>query len=163
MVPADDSQQIAPVMGLATRTPEDQTALELLRAAVGPKAMTLVPLDLSAEDAVNETIEQRPLAVCIGAISPTRGAEVRNFCRRLRSALPETKLIVLRPLTVDVDAERSWTRLHEAGADVFVTNAKDAVEAIERLLSQTQAPRPKSDPPPRASHPVSAARRSSAS
>ncbi|HKQ13463.1 MAG TPA: AI-2E family transporter [Steroidobacteraceae bacterium] len=163
MVPADDSQQIAPVIGLATRTPEDQTALELLRAAVGPKAMTLVPLDLSAEDAVNETIEQRPLAVCIGAISPTRGAEVRNFCRRLRSALPETKLIVLRPLAVDVDVERSWTRLHEAGADVFVTNAKDAVEAIERLLSQTPALRPKSDPPPRASHPVSAARRSSAS
>jgi predicted PurR-regulated permease PerM len=136
MAPADDAQQVAPVIGLAARTPEDQTALELLRAAVGAKAMTLVPLDLSAEDAVNETIEQRPLAVCIGAISSTRGAEVRNFCRRLRSALPETKLIVLRPLALDVDVQRSSTRMHEAGADVFVTNAKDAVEAIEQLLKQ---------------------------
>ena len=163
MVPADDGQQVAPVIGLAARTPEDQTALDLLRAAVGAKAMTLVPLDLSAEDAVNETIEQRPLAVCIGAISPSRGAEVRNFCRRLRSALPETKLIVLRPLAVDVDVERSSTRMHEAGADIFVTNAKDAVAAIEGLLSQTPALRPKSDPHSRASHPLSAARRSSAS
>jgi predicted PurR-regulated permease PerM len=163
MAPADEGQQVAPVIGLAARTPEDQTALELLRAAVGAKAMTLVPLDLSAEDALNETIEQRPVAVCIGAISPTRGAEVRNFCRRLRSALPETKLIVLRPLTADVDVERSSTRMHEAGADVFVTNARDAVEALERLLSQTPALRPKSAPQPLTSHPLSAARRSSTS
>ncbi len=163
MAPANEDQQVAPVIGLAARTPEDQTALELLRVAVGAKAMTLVPLDLSAEDAVNETIEQRPLAVCIGAISPTRGAEVRNFCRRLRHALPETKLIVLRPLAVDVDVERSSNRMHEAGADIFVTNAKDAVEAIERLISQAPALRPKSVPPPLASHPLSAARRSSTS
>jgi predicted PurR-regulated permease PerM len=141
MVSPDESQQVTPVIGLAARTPEDQTALELLRAAVGAKTMTLVPLDLSAEDAVNETIEQRPFAVCIGAISPTRGAEVRNFCRRLRNALPETKLIVLRPLAQDVDVERSSTRMHEAGADVFVTNARDAVEAIERLLTQPPATR----------------------
>jgi predicted PurR-regulated permease PerM len=163
MAPVDESLPVAPVIGLAARTPEDQTALELLRAAVGAKALTLVPLDLSAEEAVNETIEQRPVAVCIGAISPTRGAEVRNFCRRLRNALPETKLIVLRPLAVDVDIERSSTRMHEAGADIFVTNAKDAVAAIERFLSPTQALRPKSDPQQPASHPLSAARRSSAS
>jgi predicted PurR-regulated permease PerM len=163
MAPANEEQQVAPVIGLAARTPEDQTALELLRVAVGAKAMTLVPLDLSAEDAVNETIEQRPVAVCIGAISPTRGAEVRNFCRRLRNALPETKLIVLRPLAGDVDVERWSTRMHEAGADIFVTNAKDAVAAIERLLSQAQALRPKSAPQPLASPPLSAARRSSTS
>jgi predicted PurR-regulated permease PerM len=163
MAPAGEDTQVAPVIGLAARTPEDQTALELLRAAVGAKAMRLIPPDLSAEDAVNETIEQRPIAVCIGAISSTRGAEVRNFCRRLRSALPETKLIVLRPLTIDVDIERSSNRMHEAGADIFVTTAKDAVEAIERLLSQAPAQRPKPVPQPLTSPPLSAARRSSTS
>jgi predicted PurR-regulated permease PerM len=163
MAPVDESQPIAPVIGLAARTPEDQTALELLRAAVGAKAMTLIPLDLSVEDALNETIEQRPVAVCIAAISPTRGAEVRNFCRRLRNALPQAKLIVLRPVTVEVDVERSSLRMHEAGADTFVTNAKDAVEAIAGSLSQTPALQPQPDPQPRASHPPSAARRSSAS
>jgi CheY-like chemotaxis protein len=79
--------------------------------------------------------------VCIGAISPTRGAEVRNFCRRLRNAAPETKVIVLRPLAVEVDAERSSTRMHEAGADVVVTNAKDAVEAIQKLLAEAPVTR----------------------
>ena len=141
MAPADEKLPVAPVIGLAARTPEDQTALELLRAAVGSKAMTLIPLDLSGDEALTDAIEQRPVAVCIGAISPTRGAEVRNFCRRLRSAVPETRVIVLRPLALDVDVQRSSTRMHEAGADIVVATAKDAVEAIERLLAEATAPR----------------------
>jgi hypothetical protein len=141
MAPVDETLPVAPVIGLAARTPEDQTALELLRAAVGSKSMTLIPLELTADEAVNEAIEQRPVVACIGAISPTRGAEVRNFCRRLRSAAPETKVIVLRPVAFDADAERSSTRMHEAGADVVVTNAKDAVEAIQKLLEQAPPPR----------------------
>lgn len=140
MAPADHSLPVGPVIGLAARAPEDQTALELLRAAVGCKAMTLVPLDLSVDEAVNEVIEQRPLAVCIGAISPTRGAEVRMYCRRLRNAVPETKIIVLRP-RVEADVERSATRMQEAGADVVVINARDAVAEVERVLSQAPTTR----------------------
>jgi hypothetical protein len=139
MAPVDESLPVAPVIGLAARTPEDQTALELLRAAVGARAMTLIPLDLSADEALSEVIEQRPMAVCIGAISTTRNAEVRNYCRRLRSAVPETRIIMLRP-TVEADIERSQTRMHEAGADIIVGSAKDAVEAIERLLAEAPAP-----------------------
>jgi predicted PurR-regulated permease PerM len=143
MAPVAETLPVASVIGIAARTPEDHTALELLRAAVGSQSMTLIPPELTADDAVTEAIEQRPSVVCIGAISPTRGAEVRNFCRRLRNAAPETKVIVLRPVAVDVDAERSSMRLHEAGADVVVTNAKDAVEAIRKLLAEapvTRAP-----------------------
>ena len=139
MAPVDESLPVAPVIGLAARTPEDQTALELLRAAVGSRAMTLIPLDLSADEALTEAIEQRPMAVCIGAISPARNAEVRNYCRRLRSAVPETKIIMLRP-AVEADIERSQVRMHEAGADIIVGSAKDAIEAIERLLSEAPAP-----------------------
>jgi predicted PurR-regulated permease PerM len=139
MAPVDDSPTVAPVIGLAARTPEDQTALELLRAAVGSKAMTLIPADLSADEALAEAIEQRPLAVCIGAISPARNAEVRNYCRRLRNAVPETKIIMLRR-AIEADIERSQTRLHEAGADVIVGSARDAIEAIERLLPAAPAP-----------------------
>ncbi len=103
--------------------------------------MTLIPPELSADEALNEAIEQRPVVVCIGAISPTRGAEVRNFCRRLRNAVPETKVIVLRPLVVEVDVERSSTRMHEAGADIVVHNAKEAVEAIQKLLAEAPVTR----------------------
>ena len=139
IAPVDESLPLAPMIGLATRTPEDQTALELLRAAVGSRAMTLIPLDLSADEALTEAIEQRPVAVCIGAISSTRNAEVRNYCRRLRSSAPETKIVVLRP-AAEADVERSSTRMHEAGADVIVGNAKDAVEAIKRVLAEAPAP-----------------------
>jgi predicted PurR-regulated permease PerM len=139
MAPVDESLPLAPVVGLAARAPEDHTALELLRAAIGPRAMTIIPLDLSAEEALTEAIEQRPMAVCIGAISPTRNTEVRNYCRRLRAAAPETKIIVLRP-AIDGDLERSQTRMHEAGADIIVGTAKDAIEAIERLLGEAPAP-----------------------
>ena len=139
LAPVDESLPVAPVIGLAARTPEDQTALELLRMAVGARAMTLIPLDLSADEALTETIEQRPLAVCIGAISSARHAEVRNYLRRIRNAAPETKIIVLRT-AVEVDVERSSNRLHEAGADVVVANAKDAVDAITQLLSEAPTP-----------------------
>ena len=139
LAPVDESLPPAPVIGLAARAPEDQTALELLRAAVGSRAMTLIPLDLSADEALTEAVEQRPLAVCIGAISPTRNAEVRSYCRRLRAVPPETKIIMLRP-AVEGDVERSQARMHEAGADIIVGNAKDAIEAIERLLSEAPAP-----------------------
>ncbi len=140
MAPVDESLPLAPVIGLAARTPQDQTALELLRAAVGPRAMTLIPLDLSADEALTEAIEQRPLAVCVAAISSTRNAEVRNYCRRLRSVTPETKIVVLRP-PVEADVERSSARMHEAGADIVAGNAKDAIEALERLLAEAPATR----------------------
>jgi hypothetical protein len=139
--PAEASLPVAPVIGLAARAPADQTALELLRAALSPTAMTLIPPELSAEEALNEAIEQRPVVVCIGAITPTRGAEVRNFCRRLRNAVPETKLIVLRPTVVEVDVERSSTRMHEAGADIVVHNAREAVAAIQKLLAEAPVTR----------------------
>jgi predicted PurR-regulated permease PerM len=138
IAPVEESLPLAPMIGLAARTPEDQTALDLLRAAVGARAMTLIPLDLSADEALAEAIEHRPVAVCIGAISSSRNAEVRNYCRRLRSATPETKIIVLRPV-VEADVERSSTRMHEAGADIVVGNAKDAIEAIQRTLSEAPA------------------------
>jgi predicted PurR-regulated permease PerM len=141
MAPVDETLPVASVIGIAARTPEDHTALELLRAAVGSQSMTLIPSELTADEAVTEAIEQRPGVVCIGAISPTRGAEVRNFCRRLRKAAPETKVLVLRPLPVDVDAERSSMRMLEAGADVVVTNTKGAVEAIQKLLAEAPVTR----------------------
>jgi 2-methylisocitrate lyase-like PEP mutase family enzyme len=48
---------------------------------------------------------------------------------------------VLRPPAIEVDLERSATRMQEAGADLVVVNAKDAIEAIERLLTQAPAAR----------------------
>ena len=68
MAPHDESLPVAPVIGLAARTPEDQTALELLRAACRPEsddAGFARPRSGGSGDA--RRFERRPVAVCIGA------------------------------------------------------------------------------------------------
>jgi hypothetical protein len=72
--------------------------------------------------------------ICIAAVASARGSELRNYCRRIRSSLPNTKIVVLRPRLTDEDTPRSTERFKEAGADCLVVSAKEAVVAIEKLL-----------------------------
>jgi hypothetical protein len=72
--------------------------------------------------------------ICIAAAPSTRGSELRNYCRRIRGALPEIRIIVLRPQLTDDQAPQAVERFREAGADCLVTATKDAVAAINRLL-----------------------------
>lgn len=127
----------AAVVGLAARTPADQLVLEMLDAAGG--GLAIVPPQLTSEQALAHTLQARPMLVCMTAISATRGAEVRSYCRRLRAAMPETKLLVLRPHAAHADSSRSELRLKEAGADAVVTSAKQALEAIANLLAQARS------------------------
>jgi hypothetical protein len=78
-------------------------------------------------------VSAKPALVCIASISPTRGSEVRNYCRRLRAAIPEAKLLVLRPHLADADVSRSTARMKDAGADFVATSVAEAVEAIGNL------------------------------
>jgi predicted PurR-regulated permease PerM len=136
-----DVRITASVVGLAARTPIDQLLLQMFSTALGRERIELIAADSSAEAVVTRAVQQRPAVICIAAISPTRGSEVRNYCRRFRSVLPDTKILVLRPLLADADASRSAARMKDAGADVVVTNARDAVEAID-LLMQERRPKP---------------------
>jgi hypothetical protein len=76
--------------------------------------------------------------VCIVAISPTRGSEVRNYCRRLRANAPGVKILVLRPTLAESDVSRSVERLKESGADCVVTTTQEALEAVSGLLGGSQ-------------------------
>ncbi|MGH8177439.1 MAG: AI-2E family transporter [Steroidobacter sp.] len=134
------------IVGLAARTPVDQVVLEMLRAALGETPIELVPAELSEEQAVQRAIERKPTLICIAGISPTRGSEVRNHCRRIRSALPDTKVLVLRPTLAEADPSRSAARMKEAGADYVATGTKDAVEAIANLLAG-KSEQPIEEPP----------------
>ena len=73
--------------------------------------------------------------ICIAAAASTRGSELRNYCRRIRSELPGTRIIVMRPQLPDDEAPRSIERFREAGANCMVVGAKQAVAAIDRLLA----------------------------
>ncbi len=126
------------VVGLAVRTPVDQLVLEMLATALSAECMEIVPEDLSPEHAVQCVLDKPTPLVCIVAISPTRGSEVRNYCRRLRANAPGVKILVLRPTLAESDVSRSVERLKESGADCVVTTTQEALEAVSGLLGGTQ-------------------------
>ena len=135
--PVDPATTVDPprIVGLAARTQADQLVLDMLAAALSPECVEIVPEDLTPEQALRCVLEKPPEIVCIAALSPTRGAEVRNYCRRIRAQSRDTKIIVLRPVLSEADASRSIERLKEAGADCVVATTKEAREAIEQLAS----------------------------
>jgi DNA-binding NarL/FixJ family response regulator len=126
----------ADIVGLAARTPADHVVIEMLRAALGETPMAVIPPDLSSEQAMQRVVDRGPALVCIAALSPTRGAELRHYCRRLRSELPHAHILVLRPALADADVTKSAQRMKEAGADAVATSTKEAVEVIANLLAQ---------------------------
>jgi len=124
-----------PIVGLATRTPVDHVLLEMLCLAVNSTEARFQPIgtDLDGNGAVARALSLHPDLVCVVSLSPTRGSEVRGYCRQLRSEHPNAKLLVLRPNVADTDASRSAARIKEAGADCVASSIAEALEAIERL------------------------------
>lgn len=129
------------VVGLAARNAVDQLVLEMMQVAIGVKNLQLIPGDLTAEQALRQALEMQPDIVCLVALSPTRGSEIRNMCRRIRSQRRNAKILVLRPHVEEADLPRTIQRLKDAGADTVVTTTKDAVEWFDQLQPETlQAP-----------------------
>jgi predicted PurR-regulated permease PerM len=128
-------ESVRPIIGFATRTPVDQVLLEMLCLAVNSSEVRFRPLgaDLDGPGAVERSIELKPDLVCIVSLSPTRGSEVRSYCRQLRAERPKAKLLVLRPNVADTDVARSAARMKEAGADCVVTSIAEALDGIERM------------------------------
>lgn len=124
-----------PIVGIATRTSVDQAVLEMLCLAVNSTEARFQPIgaDLDGPGAVARAMGLHPQLVCIVSLSPTRGSEVRGYCRRLRAESPDVKLLVLRPNVADTDASRSAARIRDAGADVVAASIAEAIEGIERL------------------------------
>jgi predicted PurR-regulated permease PerM len=128
-------ETVLPLVGFATRTPVDQVLLEMLCLAINSSEVRFRPLgaDLDGREVIDTAIGHRPDLVCIASLSPTRGSEVRNYCRQLRAERPDAKLLVLRPNVADTDAGRSAARMKDAGADCVVTSIAEALQGIERL------------------------------
>jgi predicted PurR-regulated permease PerM len=135
MAPEEEApaQNVERIVGISARTEVDHVVLAMLRTAMAPLRMEAIPAEVSADEAVGHAVSVKPALVCIVSISPTRGSEVRNYCRRLRAAIPEAKLLVLRPHLADADVSRSTARMKDAGADFVATSVAEAVEAIGNL------------------------------
>jgi hypothetical protein len=143
-VVSETVQQISPikerslptprVVGLAARTPVDHLVLDMLAGALTTECMEIVPDNLSPDRAIRCVLEKPPKLVCITAISPTRGSEIRNYCRRLRQQAPDTKVLVFRPTIAEADLSRSVERIKESGAHSVATTMQEAIEAVNSLL-----------------------------
>lgn len=133
----DAEPETSTIVGLAAHSAEDRVLLQMVRAALEPKDIELIPSELSPEHAILRVIERRPALVCLVAISATRGAEIRNYCRRIRSSLPGVKIVVVRPNVAVADTARSEARMKEAGADRVVVTTGEALEAMSALLPET--------------------------
>jgi predicted PurR-regulated permease PerM len=126
----------ASIIGLAIPTMADLLMLEMLRTAYGRERIAPTAPELTTEEALLIAIRQKPRMVCIAGTATTRGSELRNYCRRIRSALPDIKIVVLRPPLTEDQMPLSTERFKEAGADHLALSTKEAVAAMERLLEQ---------------------------
>jgi methanogenic corrinoid protein MtbC1 len=136
---ADANRAAASIIGLATPTMADLLMLEMLRTAYGRERIAPMAPELTTEEALLIAIRQKPRMVCIVGTATTRGSELRNYCRRIRSALPDVGIVVLRPPLTEDQMPLSSERFKEAGADSLALSAKEAVAAIERFFNQPSA------------------------
>ena len=134
------------ILLLGSRSAADRAVLEMFSVAVEAVGQPV----MLEEDGTGATSSQRipqPTALtCIVAASPGSGAVARNWCRRIRSAHPEVKLLVLRPLPEAADAVHAVERMREAGADHVVVSIGEALRQLEEILSEsaTRPPAPRS-------------------
>lgn len=136
-VPSGREGHTANILAVTTHAAVDRLLLRMFETALRPRSVELVE-PRASEDVADLVIERRPGLVCVVSISPSRGSEVRNYCRRIRSALPNVRILVLRPHLTGAEPSRSDARLNEAGADVVARTTRDAAEAVTALLSDAQ-------------------------
>ena len=143
----------ARIVGLAAPTMADLLVLEMLRAAYGRERIAPMAPELSVEEAVRAAIRQQPRLICIAGTASRRGSELRNYCRRIRASLPDTRIVVLHPPLTEEETPRSGERFKEAGADCLALGVQEAVVAIERLSAdQPDVPEAATSPRPAQAH-----------
>lgn len=131
------------VLVLGVPAPADRLVLDMLCTAVAAAghSIDVVTDDPSIEATLGPVISASADLMCIVAVSQARGAEARNYCRRIRAARPDAKLLVLRPLPDTGDMARSVARMQEAGADCVATSVHQALQQIRQLLTaKTEKP-----------------------
>lgn len=125
----------ARILAVPTHAAIDRIVLDMLCVAAGGTGHAITPVvaSLTTEETIRRITAERSDLTCIVAISPARGAEARNYCRRIRAASPDAKLLIVRAHVSTSDVERSIARMKEAGADYVAAGIQEALEVVRRL------------------------------
>ena len=100
----------------------DALALEMLRQLLDPARweVEVLSLEMLSSEFVALAGEKEPAVVCIGALPPGGLAHTRYLCKRLRTRLPEARIVVGR-WGLKNNVEEDQQQLREAGADQVET------------------------------------------
>ena len=130
------------VLGVSARSATDETIWDMLAQLFDPTRVLVESVGsayLASEvTAVAET--HQPDLVCVISIPPGGLAQARYICRRLRSKLPRTPILVIRP-GVQANGKESALRLTEDGATQVCFTLEEAhTIARQQLVTGQLAP-----------------------
>ena len=127
--PPARARRVQRVVGVSARTVTDETIWEMLAQLVDPEKVQLESVGSSylASDLASGqpagVSPDLPDLVCVISVPPGGLAQARYICRRLRTKLPQTPILVIRPGAQARGAESSQ-RLTEDGASAGLLHAR---------------------------------------
>jgi predicted PurR-regulated permease PerM len=128
--PADGKERPEPppsarvrLLGCPGRDDVDVLALECLRKLLDPDRwdVDVVPSDVLSAELVGRAVEAGAAVICIASLPPGGLSHARYLCKRLRTALPDVKILVGR-WGLKGGVEQNRELLREAGADQVATS-----------------------------------------
>lgn len=130
---AADATQALRVYGWALHGEADAQALEMLAAILpGAIAMKVDEGPRLIGELVHELEVEKPAVFCISAMPLRARHDAKNLCLRVRSKLPDIKILVCRWKLPG--QEQDPKPLREAGATWVVSSFKEAREVLEKLV-----------------------------
>jgi predicted PurR-regulated permease PerM len=138
---ADAAAPRGTVVGISARGAADALALEMLGRLLGPAEghfQTASPMGLVAE-LIAKIRDDPPQAVVIGSLPPGGLHRARYLCKRLRAAVPDVPLVVLRPRGGCDEDDDGGARLRDAGANFVAGSLAEALAELRPLLQTAPA------------------------
>ena len=132
-----ESRRVQRIVGVSARTVTDETIWEMLAQLVDPEKVQLESVGssyLASDPASGEPgggARDLPDLVCVISVPPGGLAQARYICRRLRTKLPQTPIVVIRP-GAQARASESSQRLIEDGAGQVCFTLEEARTIVER-------------------------------
>ena len=143
------------VVGYAVNGESDALALLMLNHLLtdAPMAVEICATRMQATELVALVRERAVSVVCLADLPPSPPSKSRYLVKRLRAALPETRIMVGRWAPEGLADENSQV-LREAGADHVGRTLMDSREYLGQLVEIPRVPEPPSihapvEPPPK--------------
>ena len=133
------------VFGYATGGVADELALAMLTHLVDdlPIAIEVTKTRMLASDVVSLVQAQGVSVVCLADLPPSPPSKTRYLIKRLRTALPEVRILVGRWAPAPL-ADDSTQLLRDAGATLVVSTLAEARAYLEGLVDIPRVPAPPS-------------------